>query len=236
VNGSLSSSKQTFVVAIDGPSASGKSSVGSRLASVLHFIFLDTGQLYRAVTYLACERGIAPSDDERLAYLVQGTRFQLSSEGGAGGSTRLLVDGRDIADLLRTPVVEASVAEVSSQSLMRSQLALVQRTLVRGPGTIVVGRDIGTALFPDAPIKIWLTASLEERALRRSRETRRSLTAVLDAMAARDTVDAARRTAPMSAAADSIVVSTDQLTVEEVTHVLADLVRARIRELSSESP
>ncbi len=209
--------ERAFVVALDGPAASGKSTVGLGVARRLGYFYFDTGVLYRALTRVALDRGVDQRDGEALASLARRLTFVVrppTRDDGRQGD--VLVDGEDVTQSIRLPEVDASVSAVSAHAAVREVMKRPQRDAVSPPGTILAGRDIGTVIAPDAQLKVWLNASVEERARRRSEQTGEPYAAVLEKMAARDRFDAARAIAPMQRAADAIVVDTDHLSVDEV--------------------
>jgi cytidylate kinase len=214
-----------FSVAIDGPAGSGKSSVARAVARRLGFADLDTGATYRAVALLSLREGIDPEDGASLAAL--GGRVSLAAEG-------VSVDGEPVPDdELRTPEVSAAASRVSARPELRRVLLRVQREAVarevaEGRGVVVEGRDIGTAVLPDAPLKVFLSASAEERAMRRARQTGRQaeLGRIREAMRARDERDASRQASPLKPAPDAKVLDTTGLPLEEVVERVVDLVRA----------
>lgn len=212
------------VIALDGPASSGKSSVGAAAAAALGFRFLDTGLLYRALTWLALERGLDPNDGPALAPLAD--EIDLGAD-EAGRLTRVLVAGRDVAAEIRTPRVDRAVSAVSSRPEVRAALLGRQRAIAAAGGIVVAGRDVGAVVLPDADVKIWLDASAEERAARRAAE--RAIDAaspegleILADLRRRDLVDASREHSPSRAAEDAVHVRTDGNTFEEtVAAVLA---------------
>lgn len=226
-------SAPAIVIALDGPASSGKSSVGSAVAAALGFRFLDTGLLYRALTWLALERGIDPSDGPAIAPLA--AEIDLGAD-GAGRLTRVLVAGRDVADEVRTPRVDRAVSAVSRQPEVRAALLGRQRAIAAAGGIVVAGRDIGAVVLPDATVKVWLDASAEERAARRAAE--RGIDAgapeglaILEDLRRRDLVDGSREHSPSRAADDAVHVRTDGNTFEEtVIAVLAVARRAATEE------
>jgi len=208
------------VVAIDGPAGSGKSTVARGVADALGLEVLDTGAMYRAVTLLALDRGFELGDGEAIAQAAERAVLEL---GDPPGSVRL--DGRDIGGDIRGPAVSAGVSEVSSHPPVRALLRRRQREWAeqRGGG-VVEGRDIGTVVFTDAPLKIYLTASDDERVRRRHRDEQAAarpadLKAVRDAVDRRDTLD--HRTTPLTPAPDAIVIDT---TGREVVDVVKEIV------------
>lgn len=217
-------SSHATVIALDGPASSGKSSVGSALAAALGFRFLDTGLLYRALTWLALERGIDPADGPAIAPLV--AEIDLAAD-EAGRLTRVLVAGRDVAVEIRAARVDRAVSAVSRQPEVRAALLGRQRAIAAPGGIVVAGRDIGAVVLPDATVKVWLDASAEERAARRAAERGIDTAApegqaVLEDLRRRDHVDGSREHSPSRAAADAVHVRTDANTFEDtVAAVLA---------------
>jgi cytidylate kinase len=216
--------RASLVIALDGPASSGKSSVGAAVASALGLRFLDTGLLYRALTWLALERRLDPADGPGIAPLVG--EIDLGAD-AAGRLTRVLVAGRDVAAEIRTPRVDRAVSAVSRQPEVRAALLGRQRALAAAGGIVVAGRDIGSVVLPDADAKVWLDASAEERAARRAVErgidpASPAGRAILDDLHRRDAVDGSRPHSPARAAGDAVHVRTDGNTFEEtVAAVLA---------------
>ncbi len=212
-----------IVVALDGPASSGKSSVGSAAAERLGLRFVDTGLIYRAVTALALREGVATGDAAGLVALVE--RVELGDD-GAGRLARIMLDGEDATGAVHTGDVDASVSAVSRVPEVRAALLGRQRAMAADGGIIVAGRDIGTVVLPDAPLKIFLDASVEERAARRIAE--RGLDPggdeadiVREQLRARDAQDRGRAVAPLRAAGDAVVISTDGLGFEESVDLVA---------------
>lgn len=210
-----------FVIALDGPAASGKSSVGLGVARRLGLRYFDTGLLYRVLTWRALQEGTALDDEAALAALAGDLGVDADEKGHV---TR---HGRDITDQLHTPAVDAHVSVVSAYPAVRTALREAQRALIAPPGLIMAGRDIGTVIVPEAPLKIWLDASIEERARRRSAQTGQAVEDVLAGMRARDAIDATRPVAPMARAADAVTLETDGLPLDKVVRTIVDLAIAR---------
>jgi cytidylate kinase len=220
MNGRLST-EQPFVVALDGPAASGKSSVGLGVARRLGLGYFDTGLLYRVLTWLALLHGIDPSDDATLARLVDDMAIDVDPVG------HVWRNGSDITEQLHQPAVDAAVSAVSAHPSVRDAMRPVQRALVRPPGLVMAGRDIGTVIVPEAQLKIWLNASVEERARRRSAQTGEPYATVLEAMHRRDRLDASRAAAPMRPAADAVEIESEGLDPDQVIAHIVDLAHAR---------
>ena len=212
---------QPFVIALDGPAASGKSSVGLGVAGRLGYRYFDTGLLYRALTWLAQSLGIELSDADRLAALVDELNVDVDQAG------RVFRYGQDITDELHRPNINAAVSAVSAHPRVRQAMVPAQRALIRPPGLVMAGRDIGTVIVPDAPLKIWLDASAQERARRRSAQSGEPLDEVLQGMLRRDQLDASRAAAPMARAADAVTVDTDGADIDTVIERIVDLARSR---------
>lgn len=211
-------------VALDGPGSSGKSSVGAAAARVLGYRFLDTGVLYRALTWLALQRGIHPEDEEALLPLV--SELELASD-EAGGLRRVRIGGLDVTDQLHAPEVDRHVSAVARQARVRAALLATQRDLAAAGRIVVAGRDIGTVVLPDADLKLYLDVSVEERARRRAAE--RDLdpdspeaAVILAELRRRDHVDSSRDVAPLRVPEDATVIRTDGRHFEEtVARVVA---------------
>jgi cytidylate kinase len=212
-------SSDCFVVAIDGPSGAGKSTVARRVAERLQFHFLDSGALYRALALAVLEAGLDPLDSAALDALLARVRVELDDDG------RVLLDGRDVAGRIRTEEVSQAASKLSSLPAVREALIALQRTAARAPGTVAEGRDMGTVVFPDAPLKIFLDAEVAERARRRAEELQRrgenvDLEAVRAEMIQRDLRDRTREVAPLRAAPDAMIVDSTALTADEVVETI----------------
>lgn len=208
-------------ITIDGPSAAGKSSVGHRLAQRLGYAFLDTGAMYRALTWLALERGTDPEDEAALGALARRAKIEVGPPPPGGDESSVRVEGRDVTPLLRATVVEQAVSLVSRVPAVRRALVELQRRLATNGPVVVTGRDIGTVVLPQADLKVYLDASLEERARRRhlelvamGRET--TVAEVLEEIRRRDSLDQGRETSPLRPAPDAVVINTDGLSLEQV--------------------
>ncbi|MEX2598786.1 MAG: (d)CMP kinase [Dehalococcoidia bacterium] len=207
------------VIAIDGPVASGKSTVGRVLATRLGYRFLDTGLMYRAVTLMALQRNIALNDAALLGDLAATLRIDVASSGVAGAE-RILADGEDVTDHLRSPQVETAVSLVSKAGLVRRAMVAEQQRIAGEGGIVMVGRDIGTKVLPHAA-KVFLDASKDERALRRYTEAKArgdatTLEAVRANLELRDRLDSEREESPLRVADDAARLDTEGLDVEGV--------------------
>lgn len=216
-------------IAIDGPSAAGKTVVGTRVAKKMGYRFLDTGMMYRAATVAALDAGADFNDLDQLAEVAEG--MEIEALAGADGATLIIVDGSDITSRLRSHEVDSNVSVVSAIPRVREKMVEAQRTLAAGGGIVMVGRDIGTVVLKDAAPKIFLTATLETRAKRRfiemkDRPGQPPLEQVLDTMKMRDGIDSSRETSPLRPADDAVIVETDDMTVDEVVCHLCEIARS----------
>jgi cytidylate kinase len=238
---SMAIPKQGPVVAIDGPAGTGKSSVTRRLADSLGFIHVDTGALYRAVALKALEQAGATTPDalegpalEKAAEIARQSHLEFRRDKRRNPANRILIDGRDVTQLIRTPEVSMAASRVSSVSAVRAALVGLQRRLGCVGRTILEGRDIGTVIFPDADVKFFMTASVEERAKRRLTELEAtgadapSFAEVKAQIAERDQADMSRAIAPLKRAPDAIEVDTTSMTLDEVVRHMESIVRERI--------
>lgn len=216
-------------IALDGPAASGKTTVGRRLAERLGSLCFDTGLLYRAATVLALREGLSPEDEGSLVELVGRTPISVVPDAASRIGCRVIAGGADLTDALHSPAVDASVSAVSKHGRLRAALLEAQRAVAAGTPVVMLGRDIGTVVLPDADLKLYLDASAEARARRRFRERLArgepaSYAEVLAATGARDARDAGRAVAPLAAAPDAVVVNTDRCTIDDVVEHLLRLI------------
>lgn len=224
-------SQHPSIIAIDGPAASGKSTIGLRLANALGYLFFDTGVMYRAVTWLALERGVDIRDETAVTTLAEEAQIDVAPASKSDGRTSdVLVNGQDITWETRSPQVEANVSPVSAYRGVRSALTQQQRRIGRRGKIVMVGRDIGTVVLPDADLKIYLDASAEERARRRyaeivARGGNANYDEILKKVIERDRIDSTRAVAPLKAAEDAIVVNSDKLNADEVFEQVLTLVK-----------
>ncbi|MGH2405145.1 MAG: (d)CMP kinase [bacterium] len=218
------------VVAIDGPLASGKSTVARGVAARLSFGYVDTGAMYRSVALVAIRRGIDLAHAASVTAVAESLGIEF--RGGPNGQ-RVILDGEDVTDAIRTPEVSDGASIVSVVPGVRAAMVATQRALGARGGVVMEGRDIGTVVFPDADVKVFLEASLESRARRRYEELRaRGIDIDLDevrrAQAERDRRDSTREHSPMRPAPDAIVIDTTERTAEDVVGTIIRIVQERI--------
>jgi cytidylate kinase len=219
-------------IAVDGPAASGKSTIGALLAERLGYLYFDTGVMYRAVTWVAIARGIDVKDEAGVTGLAERLRIDVVHPTVADGRQyTVLADGQDVTWQIRRPEVNWGVSPVSAYSGVRAALTSQQRRIGQKGKIVMVGRDIGTVVLPDADLKIYLDATVEERAGRRYRETlARGESAEFDKVLAsvqlRDRIDSGRALAPLRAAKDAVVVDTTEFCIQGVLERVLALVDA----------
>jgi pantoate ligase/cytidylate kinase len=222
------------IVAIDGPAGAGKSTVTRALARRLGLLYLDTGAMYRALTWWVLEQGVDPADADAVAPLLPPLDLRLAP-GGENGAL-VWLNGRDVSAVIRSPEVTAQVSAVAAHPCVREALTAQQRAMGERGGLVAEGRDLGTAVFPDADCKVFLTATVAERARRRALDLEQRgfpvppLAELQASIAERDHLDSSRAVAPLLQAPDAAELITDGLTVEEVVAALVDLFRARVPE------
>ena len=207
------------VVTIDGPSGSGKGTISRAVATRTGWHLLDSGALYRLVAYAGLERGLDPSDVDRHARLALG--MEVTFGVGPDGSEKVTLSGRDVAQAIRTETAGQGASRVAAWPAVRTALLERQRAFARPPGLVADGRDMGTVVFPAARLKIYLTASAEERALRRYKQLKEkgsgvSLSALSREITERDARDSTRAVAPLIPALDAEVIDSTGLPIEEV--------------------
>ncbi|WP_454165998.1 (d)CMP kinase [Gordonia iterans] len=219
------------VVAIDGPAGTGKSTVAGLLADRIGAQYLDTGAMYRAATLVVLRAGVAPDDDAAVAAVVAPAQIRVSVS--ADGGTVVHLDGEDVSREIRTDEVTRNVSAVSANPSVRDKLVAVQRGHAVDAYLVVEGRDIGTVVFPNAALKVFLTATPQARAQRRHLQNLDAgrpsdLAEVLESVNRRDHLDSTRTVSPLRAAEDAILVDTSDLTLEQVLDRLSELVGERI--------
>jgi pantoate ligase / CMP/dCMP kinase len=222
------------IVAIDGPAGAGKSTVTRAFARRLGLVYLDTGAMYRAVTWWVQREGVDPADGAAVAGCLQGLDLQLST--ATDGQQLVRINGHDVTEAIRSPDVTGQVSQVAAHGCVREALTAQQQAMGQRGGLVAEGRDIGTAVFPDAELKVFLTASVAERARRRALDLQQrgfavpELVAVEAQIAERDQRDASRPVAPLCMAADAEELVTDGMAIEAVIQALVDRFRQRVPE------
>jgi CMP/dCMP kinase len=224
-------------IAIDGPAASGKSTIAAALAAKLGYLYFDTGVMYRAATWAALDRGIAISDEAAVTRMTETLQIDVKPPSQKDGRQYdVLCDGRDVTWAIRAPEVDANVSPVAVYSGVRAALTVQQRRIGLRGNVVMVGRDIGTVVLPEAPLKIYLDASAEERAQRRYREVQargdqiQTYDDILENVKRRDAIDSGRATAPLKAASDAIILDSTGLGIAEVVAQVEDLIARRSAE------
>jgi cytidylate kinase len=221
------------IIAIDGPAASGKSTLGHKLAQALGYLYFDTGVMYRAITWLALRRGLEINDEAAITALAEQTQIDVHPPSIQDGRAYdVIVDGQDITWEIRRPEVDGNVSPVSAFPGVRKALSAQQRRIGERGNVVMVGRDIGTVILPKADLKIYLDASAEERARRRYVELRHrgepaDYADILRAMRKRDQIDSNRKVAPLRPAKDARILYSDGLDANQVLEVAKALVFGR---------
>jgi cytidylate kinase len=220
---------QPLVIAIDGPAGAGKSTVAQALAGRLGLAYVDSGATYRAAALRVLESGVAPDDERAVVQVIGRTDVQVTTD---GFQPRVLVDGRDVTGRLRSAEVALGAAQVSRFPEVRAKLIEVQRSFAKEKGVVMEGRDIGTVVFPQAALKIFLTADPQERACRRLEDQRQSghrttLERTADEITRRDQLDTGRAVSPLMPAHDAIIIDSTYLTAEQVVDQIMSLLRER---------
>lgn len=221
--------KKPRVIAIDGPAGAGKSTVAQKLAARLRLEYVDSGATYRAAALKVLQAGASAEKEGLVSALIAAADIGFTTD---GTRARVLLDGRDVTQEIRTPEVTLAAAKVSRLAEVRKKLVALQRGLARGRGVVMEGRDIGTIVFPDAPLKIFLKADVEERARRRLNQDREegrasSLEQTAYEIGRRDQLDAERRISPLVPASDAVEIDTTHLTADQVVERILELVGER---------
>lgn len=219
-----------MIIAIDGPSGAGKSTLAKRLAKDLGCMYLDTGAMYRALALKVLNRGLQEIEESALCSLVQSTDIDLVVD---GDRAEVFLDGKNVSGLIRTPEVSQMASRVSALEVVRRRMSELQRALGRRGKVVAEGRDIGTVIFPQADVKIYLEASAMERALRRSKELaaagrEATFEDTLREIEERDKRDSERDLAPLRKAADAIVIDSSTLTADQVAQRVMEEVRRKL--------
>jgi cytidylate kinase len=221
------SKEKRIIVAIDGPAGAGKSTLARRVADKLGFLYINTGAMYRAVALWAIRLNVATSDMHRLEQLAEAAEIELAMQ-----EDRVMLNGEDVSEAIREPQVSQAASQVSAVPGVRRALLVLQRKMAETSSVVMEGRDIGSVVFPQAQVKIFLDADPLERARRRALELAQdgqdaSIDAVAGELIERDERDRQRKEAPLLQAPDAQLVDTTGLTLEEVEEIILRLVRAR---------
>lgn len=222
-----------MIIAIDGPSGAGKSTLAKKLAANLGFIYLDTGAMYRALALKILRQGVDLADDQKLAELVNSTSVDLQCD---RAELKVLLDGKNVASEIRTPAVSQMASKASALKPVRDRMLELQRRLGEQGSVVAEGRDIGTVVFPDAQVKIFLSASAAERARRRCAELRAAgqpvdLDVTLREIEERDQRDSERALAPLRKADDALVIDSSNSTADEVAACVLAEIRMKQNEI-----
>ncbi|CUS87932.1 cytidylate kinase [Candidatus Kryptonium thompsonii] len=206
-----------IIIAIDGPAGSGKSTTARLVAQKLGYTYIDTGAMYRALTLKVIESNVDPNDEDSIVKLAENTRIDLIYE---NGNLKVILDNRDVRDKIRTPEVTSLVSVVSAHPKVRDIMVKKQRELGKDGGVVIDGRDIGTVVFPNADLKIFMTADVKERAKRRQKELKAQgfeieIEKLIKEIEERDEFDSNREISPLKKADDAIEIDTTNLTIEE---------------------
>jgi cytidylate kinase len=221
------------IVAMDGPAASGKSTVAKILADRWGYLYFDTGVMYRAITWVALERGFSVEDEANVTALAETVSIDVNSPSiDDGRAYDVLADGKDVTWEIRRPEVDQNVSVVAAYPGVRKALTTQQRRIGLRGDVIMVGRDIGTVVLPEADLKVFLVASVEERARRRylqrlDRGEDVEYPPILQGMKKRDKIDSTRDVAPLRAAEDAVIIDSDQMTIEEVVQKIETIARKK---------
>ncbi len=218
-------------IAIDGPAGAGKSTISKFVASEMGYLYIDTGAMYRAIGYKALENNISLDESEKIDAMAKESEIELKI---TDHGQSIYLDGKDVTGKIRTPEVSMAASKVSAIGGVRRTLVELQRKIAGSNNVIMDGRDIGTVVLPDAEIKIFLTASAEDRAMRRYLElkekgTETSYQAVLEDMQKRDYQDSHRAESPLKAADDATVIDTSGQTLGESVQLIVDFIKSRVQ-------
>ncbi len=228
------------IVAIDGPAGAGKSTVTRAFAKKLGLLYMDTGAMYRAVTWLIKQKGISLENSKSISELLKSIKLELTTS--TSGEQNVLINSENVSDLIRSPEVTLLVSQVASQSVVREALTAQQKSMGVKGGIVAEGRDIGTTVFPEAELKVFLTASTTERAKRRTLDLKEqgfdipNFEDIEAQIKERDRIDSTRKISPLVKAEDATELITDGMSIEEVIETLIDLFRMRIPEEIWPSP
>lgn len=223
------------IIAIDGPAASGKTTIGKQLADALDYLFLDTGCMYRAVTLAVLEAGLDVNDETAVTQLAHEIMLKIENDHDVrdGRLYTVLLNDKDVTWAIRTPPVDANVSQISKYIGVREEMVNRQREYGRRGNVIMVGRDIGTIVMPDAPVKLYITASAEERARRRWQDRatqghQSDFQTILADVERRDKIDSSRKHSPLKSATDAIPIDSTKHTATEIVHHILQLIETKM--------
>lgn len=223
--------RQKINVAIDGPAGAGKSTIAKLLAEQLQFVYIDTGAMYRALTYFAIQNQIDLNNGKSLAAALDRCSIRLAYE---KNGLQIFVNDQNVSEEIRTDLISNNVSKVASHKDVRQKMLQLQQQLARGGGTVMDGRDIGTHVLPNAEVKIFLTASTDERARRRHEENIQKgydsdFEKIKEDIVRRDEMDITRKEAPLKKAADAIEIDSTHLTIDEVVRKILHIIEERVK-------
>ena len=218
-----------IIIAIDGPAGSGKSTIAKMVAERLNYTYLDTGAMYRAITYLALKEGIV-DDEKAVNKLVEGLDVTLNFEDGL---THVFVDGKELTEHIRTPEVNSKVSEIAAMAFVRKELVRMQQSMGEVGNVVAEGRDTTTVVFPNADVKVFLDATVEVRAKRRHKEylekgVKIDIEEVIENIRKRDRIDSGRAASPLRKADNAIEVDSSNLSVEEEFEILLENIKKKL--------
>lgn len=220
----------SFSIAIDGPAAAGKSTVAKQVAKILNCVYIDTGAMYRAITWYALSKGVDPKDEEKVTALLPEIDLSLHLDG------KVVVNDQDITKEIRTTEVADNVSYIASYKKIRLHLAELQRKMSKNVSVVMDGRDIGSYVLPHADVKIFQVASVETRAVRRYKENLEkgincSIEEIEENLRKRDYIDSHREFAPLKKAEDSFVLDTSNMTIDEAVNAIIKIVKNKLGEV-----
>ena len=226
----------SFVVAIDGPAGTGKGTVTKLLAEKTHLINIDTGAMYRCVTLECINKGISTSDEKAILEVLKEINIKLEHN---DGKQIVLLNGKDVSEDIRSPKVDSEVAKFAALKIVRDKMTPLQRKMGEEENVIMEGRDIGTVVFPNADVKIFLDCSLEERANRRYKQNlekgiETSYDEVLNSIIQRHKLETEREIAPLVKAEDAIVVDSTNMTIDEVVDKIESIINLKLKEKNND--